>query len=167
MLRIYDVARADGAAIESVHLSSFYGDRHQRLLTSTTSYSPDGLYLAIARNDNRTHVYDSRMLSRGVLYDFVHSGPSKARPGDQGYGIVHAEWVETRSRRLRLVTGGEDGMCTCICFAIDLCLGCVRLWDPLIDPKSNNNGNIIAEANAEIGFFSIGDKVQGEHDLVV
>lgn len=43
--------------------------------------------------------------------------------------------------------------------------GCVRLWDPLV--SAENTGTILAQANADIGYFSLGDRFKGEYDLVV
>lgn len=74
------------------------------------AFSPDGIHLALSRNDNHTHIYDSRKLNR-LLFDFEHSGPCRKSPGSESYGVVHAEWVERDSRRLPvgLLTGGHDG----------------------------------------------------------
>lgn len=76
---------------------------------NNASFSPDGMYLALARNDNRTHVYDRRMWDRGVIFEYGHNGESKAASRDV-YGVVKAQWVQSQTtRRMALVTGGEDG----------------------------------------------------------
>ncbi|ESK97840.1 wd-40 repeat-containing protein [Moniliophthora roreri MCA 2997] len=116
------------------------------------SYSPDGIYLAIGRSDNHTHIYDSRMLGRGVLYDFEHTGPSRASPGTSSYGVNSVGWIESRHHRLGLVTGGSDG--------------CVRMWKPL-QGANLENGRVLAEAGADIGCFSLGDRYERQHELVV
>lgn len=77
---------------------------------NNASFSPDGTYLALARNDNRTHVYDRRMWGRGVIFDYDHGGKSKAASQKDVYGVVKAQWVQSQAtRRMALVTGGEDG----------------------------------------------------------
>lgn len=114
-LRLYDINRKDGRHSQMIELSTNHDNSAECIMTSGAVYSPDGIYLALARNDNRTHVYDCRMLTRGILYDFAHTGPSKVTPGDnaKGSGITRAQWIVTRSSRLRLVTGGEDGNLFC------------------------------------------------------
>lgn len=73
-------------------------------------FSPDGIYLAVARNDNEVHVYDSRNLGRGVLYRFCHQDPNRDTPGYRGYGIVEAQWAPNfDGRGLGLISGGNDG----------------------------------------------------------
>jgi WD40 repeat protein len=75
-----------------------------------SSFSPDGMYLALARNDNCTHVYDRRMWDRGVIFEYRHGGESKAASQKDVYGVVKAQWVQSQAtRRMALVTGGEDG----------------------------------------------------------
>lgn len=116
------------------------------------SFSPDGIYLAAGRSDNRTDVYDARNIGGGVLHVFEHTGPSRVSPGSESYGVVEAVWVEA-SRKLGLVTGGNDG--------------CVRLWD--VCKASNNpvNGTVIAETAFDVGYFSLGDPYKREKPLVV
>lgn len=81
----------------------------------TTCVCPVDLYSC--RDDNRTHVYDSRMLKRrgmlekrGVLYDFKHAETRFSATGQKSFGVVGVKWVQTRASRLGLVTGGNDGM---------------------------------------------------------
>ena len=67
------------------------------------------IYLAVARNDDVTHVYDSRMVGKGPMHAFEHVGAGRNIPGSDSYGIVEAYWVESSARGLGLVTGGTDG----------------------------------------------------------
>lgn len=77
---------------------------------NNASFSPDGMYLALARNDNHTHVYDRRMWDRGVIFEYSHGGESKAASEKDVYGVVKAQWVQSQAtRRMALVTGGDDG----------------------------------------------------------
>jgi len=148
ILRLFDVRRNDSRTTQTIRINfspTFAGE------VSTAVFSPDNYYLALARNDNCTQVFDCRNLSRGALYNFQHTGTSRISPENLSFGIVKAEWVETSTRRLGLVTGGEDG--------------CVRLWDPLV--SAENNGTILAQVNADVGYFSLGDRFDKEYQLVV
>ncbi|KAK7056345.1 hypothetical protein VNI00_002899 [Paramarasmius palmivorus] len=162
ILNLYDISRNGKQPTNTLGLSKFdfsafplapeeeaYSGAVNRAV-----FSPDGIYLAVARNDNRTHVYDSRMLGgrQDVLYDFRHTGQVCNSPGTRAYGINNVEWIQSSDHRLGLVTGGSDG--------------CVRLWTPLLRGEEEN-GRILAEASADIGYFSIGDRSKGEHELVV
>ena len=146
---------------------------------SCVVFSPDGMYIALARSDNCTHVYDLRMMSSSeeaeeevrLLAEYKHeSMRSKTTYSDTYFGIVRAEWVHHR-----LVTGGNDG--------------CVRMWDPHRSIHDNDNsfgegkgkgkeglglglgkgggGQVIADVPCAIADFSIGDRFKGEHELVV
>ncbi|KAJ7210526.1 WD40-repeat-containing domain protein [Mycena pura] len=148
-LRIYDVARKQGTATHNWRLEPFAPEARE---VNSMAFSFDGIYLALGREDNCTHVYDSRMLERGVLFDFRHSEAQDSDRNHQFYGVVGIKWVESRSPRPRLglVTGGNDG--------------CVRLWDPL---RAKDEGAIIAQTDSDIAAFNLGDRFQGEHELVV
>jgi hypothetical protein len=75
------------------------------------AFSSDGIYLALGRDDNCAHVYDTRFLKeRGVLFEFKHSELNYKSPEHIFYGVVGLQWVETRAGRLGLITGGNDGM---------------------------------------------------------
>ncbi|KAF9477384.1 WD40 repeat-like protein [Pholiota conissans] len=155
IIRLYDIARRNGKATLKVNLEKFpvrYPGFEGEVTNS--SFSPDGLLLALARNDNQTHVYDLRAVHRGPLYKFEHTGECQASDNRCLYGVVKAQWLHSvRSRRIALVTGGEDG--------------CVRVWDPSISAADPKNGVAIAQANSDIGHFSLGDPYAGEHQLVI
>ncbi|KAJ7656388.1 quinon protein alcohol dehydrogenase-like superfamily, partial [Mycena polygramma] len=155
--RIYDIRTQNGTAMQVQSLEPF-PEKASREMNSV-AFSPDGIYLALGRADNCTHVYDSRMLKsgmlqRGVLYNFRHSQVrfSPATPENQLlFGVVGVRWVASRSTRLGLVTGGNDG--------------CVRLWDPL---RANEpGGTVLAQADSDVAHFMLGDRFKGEHELVV
>ncbi len=76
---------------------------------NAVSFSPDGIYVAVARSDNVTHVYDSRFLGRDILYDFPHRPGTEGTVEDTKYGVVKLDWVEGPGSALSLVTGGADG----------------------------------------------------------
>lgn len=108
-LNIYDVRRQDPRASRSIKLEPFRTKVDSDGEVNVATFSPDSIYLTVARNDNTTHVYDSRMIERGVLYDFKHRGKRRTNPGSDSYGVVEARWIMSRSSRLGLVTGGDDG----------------------------------------------------------
>jgi len=124
ILRLYDIRRREPTAHVSLVLAPFRrggdgGDKGFEGEMNVVTFSPEGLYLAIARNDNHTHLYDRRMIrSRGddepsePLFDYEHRGESKAASEHELYGIVNAQWIQSSlTRRTCLVTGGEDGEC--------------------------------------------------------
>ncbi|KAF9525342.1 hypothetical protein CPB83DRAFT_885634 [Crepidotus variabilis] len=157
MLRIFDVQRRHSESIATVQIVPFQDrnpDEEFEGEINMVSFSPDAMYLALARNDNHTHLYDRRMLERGPVFDYSHVGNDKTASRKEVYGIVEAKWVQSLSkRRMVLVTGGEDG--------------CVRTWDPSIAATDSKNGKILAEVASDIAQFSVGDPFAGEHKLVV
>jgi len=109
VLRLYDVARQHKSATTTISLDSFPG--HCDGEVTNAMFSPDGVYLSLARNDNHIHVYDVRYLGKGVIFDYAHSTESKAASQTLVYGVVKAQWVQSElTSRIGLVTGGEDGM---------------------------------------------------------
>ena len=114
-LRLYDVRRRIRKAYAREELepyserssSSYNPDDHSGLLEHAR-FSPDGRLLAVTRGDNRLHVYDIRVLSRGPLCRFEHCDSDVG--GGRAYGVVEAQWVEGRDRRrIGIVSGGNDG----------------------------------------------------------
>jgi len=168
---MYDIQRQNGHAVGSIVLNPFPVGSIGEVNVAT--FSSDGIYLAIARNDNVTHIYDSRMLEKGVLHTFEHLGPCRTSPGSESYGIVQAQWVESASRRLGLVTGGDDGEYACNIFiptqvqCVLLWKGCVRLWDVLKSANDPGNGVPLVETDFDIGYFSLGNPFKRENALVV
>ncbi|KAG7094055.1 hypothetical protein E1B28_007674 [Marasmius oreades] len=118
-LRLYDVSTKQKKAFKQVALPEFRfltprgGEDEPEGAVNSAVFSSDGVFLAVARNDNRTHVYDTRMIERGIVYDFEHTGPSRVLPGEKsyGYGVTSMGWIQLpSSQRLGLVTGGNDGV---------------------------------------------------------
>ncbi|KAF9069059.1 WD40-repeat-containing domain protein [Rhodocollybia butyracea] len=145
MARIFDVRRKDGRETSQVELGQSN--------VNWASFSPDGIYLAIGRGDGHTVLYDSRYLD-DILYEFAHDDPSRVHPGNNYYGVVHGEWRTLHDNRLGLLTGGPDG--------------CVRLWQPHHAPCSKGQGKIVAQADGDVAYFTVGNRqFDGEHDLVV
>ncbi|TFK29731.1 WD40 repeat-like protein [Coprinopsis marcescibilis] len=152
IMYLYDVRRKDGKNKLKMDLEPYSSDVEAEV--HDISFSSDGIYLALARHDNQTHVYDFRMLKREPLWRFKHQGECKTGQNGKSCGVMKLEWVESTVRsRLGLVTGGSDG--------------CVRLWDPLLSIEDPSNGSVIADVASDIGTFSLGDRFKQEHQLIV
>ncbi|KAI0732291.1 WD40-repeat-containing domain protein [Fomitopsis betulina] len=145
-LYLFDAARQNPKAAQKVELDSF----HQSV--TTMRFSPDGVYLALARDDNTTDVYDTRRLSRGKLHAFTHEPGNVFAYSKDIYGVVEAQWVEGRPTGLGLVTGGCDGA--------------VRLWDVRLASDDPSNGVPIAQCQHDLGHFSLGNINEKEEALV-
>ncbi|KXN92404.1 Rik1-associated factor 1 [Leucoagaricus sp. SymC.cos] len=156
-LRLFDIKNLNGSHMQKITLEPFhFTGKHldqQNPEINSMTFSPDGIYLALARMDNSVHVYDSRMLSRGVLHIYRHKPPPIYHEKKDYHGVFNAEWITTRSGQYVLLSGGEDG--------------CIRLWKPMWSAKEPTNGEKIVELNSEIGTFSVGDPFRGEYELVV
>lgn len=169
LLRLYDIQRKDGRTpIATISLNGFVTDGEVNCAT----FSPDGIYLAAARNDNVIHVYDSRNVEDGPLYKYKHQDPNHGTPGIESYGIVEAQWVTSFNERgLGLVSGGNDGKpfpCCILCYRCSCYLsGCIRLWDINKAANSPGNGKVIAQTDFDVAHFSLGDVQKGELPLVV
>ncbi|EPT04225.1 hypothetical protein FOMPIDRAFT_1058051 [Fomitopsis schrenkii] len=145
-LYLFDAARQNPDAAHKVELDSFHQD------VTTMKFSPDGVYLAIARDDNMTDVYDTRSLSRGKLHAFTHEPGNVFAYSKDIYGVVEAQWVEGHPSGLGLVTGGCDGA--------------VRLWDVRLASDDPGNGVPIAQCEHDLGHFSLGNMYENERLLV-
>lgn len=115
-LRIYDIRDNGYNPTHEIELKPFQlmnaGDEDESGEHRDVQFSPDGIFIALARYDNRVHVYDRRFVrAKGLLYDFRHSTVTRINPGLQTYGVSKLEWVSNGSR-LGLVTGGSDGQWT-------------------------------------------------------
>ncbi|KAK7024996.1 WD-repeats-region domain-containing protein [Favolaschia claudopus] len=151
-LRIYDLRTKSSVATQEIKLLPFNSEGHE---VNSMMFSPDSIYLALGRDDNCAHIYDSRMLNRrgrlqdGPLCNFKHDNMPFSSKEQNFFGVVGVQWVE-RGGRLGLVTGGNDG--------------CVRLWDP---SYGNDKGTVLAQADSDVAYFTLGDRFKGEHELIV
>lgn len=136
---------------------------------SAAAFSPDGVYLAVGRNDDTVHVYDVRMMrqdsglgkvTRSPVQMYEHTGGDvqPRRAGRMGQcelsGITDLQWVEGNRRRPGLITGGDDGI--------------VRLWDVQVnaDGEKRQNGIALGEASYAISAMSLGARPDADHPLV-
>jgi len=111
ILRLFDVTRQLPKPT-----ASFYLDKFPKLYDSfegevtCSVFSPDEMYLTLARNDNSVHMYDLRFLEKGPIFKYAHFGESKVESTTSTYGVTKVEWLHSKhTGRMALVTGGEDG----------------------------------------------------------
>lgn len=130
-LRIYDI-RAPPKNISSFTLESTRqrnspfsdaSDDDSAVGSSVVSFSPDGIYVAVGRDDNVAQVLDSRFATKEMLYCRHEAEPPNAVPGVKQYGVTMLDWLDAAAGPLRsknvLVTGGDDGealMFSCLIF---------------------------------------------------
>ncbi|KDQ56796.1 hypothetical protein JAAARDRAFT_132308, partial [Jaapia argillacea MUCL 33604] len=152
-LRLFDIGRSDFRETMKTDLEPFHNEAHGEV--PSVSFSPDGLYLAVGRNDEAIHVYDTRMTKRGPLYEFRHSDTWRSLTEEDAYGIVELQWYGGHSSSsLGLVSGGTDG--------------CVRLWDVSRSSEDPSNGvPLVKPSNHNIGHFSLGKPFTHEKPLIV
>jgi len=78
---------------------------------STMAFSPDDIYLALGRENNKIEVWDTRYISSSPMLQLSHF--DGVLPQDETFGIArHLQWVDRRHRfgtGLGLVTGGDGG----------------------------------------------------------
>ncbi|TFY52122.1 hypothetical protein EVJ58_g10187 [Rhodofomes roseus] len=164
-LYLFDGRRLGSQPVHTLALDSF-----QQSVT-TMKFSPDGVYLALARDDNTTDVYDARFLGRGKLHAFTHEPGNVLTYTKDVYGVVEAQWVEGHPSGLGLVTGGCDGACVTLALVAggmaEGPVGCVRLWDVRLADSDPNNGLPIAQCGHDLGHFSLGDPSRDEMPLVM
>lgn len=134
-------------------------------------FSPDsaGVLVAVARSDNKTHVYDSRFLGKNVLYEFPHIPAIEGTEEDRKYGVYKVEWVQDPVHGLGLVSFGADGTLHFLMFLQRFTRpskGCVRLWD-IKRGDSDYADNVIGQSTSYAGWFSLGDTSKGEKTLVM
>lgn len=78
------------------------------------SFSPDGVLLAIGRNDDIVDLYDTRFLKQaGVLQRLYHHS-DKRKASKDVYGITGLQWLDGNNafksqNSPSLMTGGADG----------------------------------------------------------
>ncbi|KAI0048349.1 WD40 repeat-like protein [Auriscalpium vulgare] len=151
-LRLYDVRRRTGRrSIDMIKLEPFAFESPPGEVT-TASFSPDGILLAVARNDDALHMYDTRFLERGPLARYLHKREDRDVDMPR-YGVAEAVWISGwQGFDLGLVSGGTDG--------------CVRYWDTRRS-ADGQEGEILAQVSDDIGHFALGDPYKGEKPLVV
>jgi WD40 repeat protein len=106
-LRLYDVRRRNKRARAAIGLPPESSQLPDDIFLEvrTVAWSPDGILLAVGRNDDVAHVYDVRCLERGPMLSMTHETESSQ------YGITALSWTtETgiRTPSLGLLTGGGD-----------------------------------------------------------
>lgn len=118
-LHLFDITGFGKNCAQEVTLEPF-AKRASVREVSCMAFSPDGIYLSLARTDNSVHVYDARMLNKGVLQKYQHQDPRFVSPGSSLFGVTYAQWVVKHSGQYALLSGGEDGELVPAFFALSL-----------------------------------------------
>ena len=93
-LRLYDMACATGEqSIATVKMPESRRQDLEELEINKTSFSPDGILLAVAQNDNTVLVYETQYMDR-ELYQLRHSGEAVSFKQEREYGMTAAIWQE-------------------------------------------------------------------------
>ncbi|RPD63054.1 hypothetical protein L227DRAFT_412724 [Lentinus tigrinus ALCF2SS1-6] len=153
-LRCYDVRHRskNKAAEQYVDLEPFAGIPGQGDTDiNCLSVSSDGIYIAAGRTDNRLDVYDTRMLTRGALYNFSHEDGGLIET--DSYGVVKVQWVDSVPYGTGFLSGGVDG--------------CVRLWDMKYAGDDPRNGEVLVRCDYDVATFTLGNMYEGEAPIVV
>ena len=119
-LSLFDVGHSEGKRVAGTGLHLLRPDTRRRaarvpLEFTHAAFSPDGILLALARNDHRTHLYDVRYLSEDPVAELEHLPVERPRADHEEFGITGLYWVEgwnevrTAQGGLGLVTAGADG----------------------------------------------------------
>ncbi|KAI0079607.1 hypothetical protein K474DRAFT_600032 [Panus rudis PR-1116 ss-1] len=145
----YDLARKDSHSISHIQLLPCF-NRNQGKVTYI-SHSPDNIYLAVSGSCNQIHIYDSRFLGKGPLFQYAHTS-SIAYTSSGSYGVVKADWSSGHAGGQYLISGGADG--------------CIRVWDTN-RAHERDNGWVWFNMNYDIGHFSLGNVDNGEKALIV
>ncbi|KAI0793404.1 WD40-repeat-containing domain protein [Abortiporus biennis] len=146
-IHLYDIRQKTARPGQSVKLSP--SDSDKNLDINDMSYSPDGIYLALARTDNCVQLYDSRYLRKGChILDLQHQTPSNK----DHFGVVKIEWVQAAMGSYGIVTGGADGH--------------VLLWD-IARTTGYHDCETLVRTNCDIAYFSLGDIYKDEKPLII
>jgi WD40 repeat protein len=139
-----------------------------------SAFSPDGIYLACARDDNVTHVWDARFMGgKAQPCHILEHGPSKKENvyHDHNNGITSIAWASQydASSPPLLATGGDDGEYTTSlplipALRFTLPVGMIRLWD--MRKAMYHESQVLAELETNVGHFILGDIHKGEMPLL-
>ena len=111
-MRLYDVRGPHMIASSFRDPERFRPIRRQAVrnlkgLVSSMSYSPDDMFLAVARDDNLVDIFDSRFLQEPV-HTCEHAAGEEG--SEHVYGIACMQWLVHRvGSPYVLLTGGDDG----------------------------------------------------------
>ncbi|KZT42021.1 WD40 repeat-like protein [Sistotremastrum suecicum HHB10207 ss-3] len=139
----------------SIRVRSFTGSQLFGEI-SDISFSPDGLILALGRNDDIIDIYDTRFLRHEKVLKRLSHHPDKKTANKELYGITGVRWLQPDSAlascgHYNLVTGGADGM--------------VRLWDVSKSLGTPEDSMVLSSSEYDVASFSLGDTA--DHPLVV
>ncbi|KAG9102057.1 hypothetical protein FRC06_002342 [Ceratobasidium sp. 370] len=132
VLRMYDAHRTDWHPISVIGIPSSKTNTIGEVVEAM--WSPDGIHLACARDDNTIDVFDTRWLGqRQSMLVFKHDTDSSMAEGENSelYGVQGVAWFGSD----KLVSGGADH--------------CVRVWDVRKDEESR----VLATLGGAVGYL--------------
>jgi WD40 repeat protein len=144
VLRLYDVNRSDWRAIGQIGIPASKTNTNGEVIEA--HWSPDGIHLACARDDNTIDVFDTRWLGqKQCMLVFKHDTDSSLSEGENAelYGVQGIAWFGSE----RLVSGGADH--------------CVRVWDTRKDEECR----VLATLGGAVGYL-VGSEDPGMFPIV-
>lgn len=112
-LRLFDVRRLQACHTQEIVTKPFSPPTHREFTwnaeVSSMTFSPDGVYLALSRSDNSVHLYDSRMIGKGVMQEYRHDPARFVSQSQEVFGVTRVQWISAHSGQYSLLSGGEDG----------------------------------------------------------
>ncbi|KAG8767135.1 hypothetical protein FRC12_006427 [Ceratobasidium sp. 428] len=133
VLRLYDAHRTDWRPTAVIGIPGSKTNTRGEVVEA--AWSPDGIHLACARDDNTIDVFDTRWLGqRQSMLVFQHETDSSVSQGENTelYGVQGTVWFGSDT----LVSGGGDH--------------CVRVWDI----QRNKTRRILATLGGPVGFLA-------------
>lgn len=109
-LELYDVKQGVQSLVQ-IKLDP-HVQTQKTLKIGDMAFSPDGIYLALGRRDNRIQIYDSRYLTKDPVLNLAHGDRVSIAydlKNGQEDGITKVEWIQEHTGHVGLVTGGADG----------------------------------------------------------
>ncbi|KAG9128461.1 hypothetical protein FRC07_011218 [Ceratobasidium sp. 392] len=132
VLRLFDAHRTDWRPVSVIGIPASKSNTPGEVIEAM--WSPDGIHLACARDDNSIDVFDTRWLGqRQSMLVFKHDTDASMNTGENTelYGVQGMAWFGSD----KLVSGGADH--------------CVRVWDVRKDEESR----VLANMGGAVGYL--------------
>lgn len=128
ILRLYDVQRSGWQGTSQIGIPSSKTEGNGEVIVA--AWSPDGVHLACARDDDSVDVFDIRWLGqKQCMLVFKHDTGGNIVGDSESFGVQGLAWFGSE----KLVSGGADH--------------CVRLWDV----RRDESCNVLATLSGGVG----------------